>query len=264
MLRVGICGVIGDSGVVGTESTGAVVWLSSRSSGRWRPSSPSSSSCAPSDQVATSVATRAASSSPSSIARSRSRRGSSRTTVSSAPSESVTSSSSLATKPSHPSMPSKFAPSASRPSADDVHGCAVARSRAARRISSVATSSRQPKSQASSTARLDRWSATSKVLRRSTSAPKRSMRTGCDEVDPQTSTMPPRTATSPRCSTCGSRRYPIATSEDTSSSMLMRSPARTTTGSVGSGVSRWSSDLTGATTTFGFGPLARRHRMLSR
>ena len=65
-----------------------------------------------------------------------------------------------------------------------------------------ASSSRQPKiSTRSSDRRWMRWSLTENSVRRSTSSPQRSMRTGRSAVDGNTSTIEPRTATSPRCST---------------------------------------------------------------
>ena len=53
---------------------------------------------------------------------------------------------------------------------------------------------------------MERWSATSNRVSRSTSSPHRSMRTGSSAVEGKTSTIPPRTASSPRCSTMDSRR----------------------------------------------------------
>ena len=46
----------------------------------------------------------------------------------------------------------------------------------------------------------------------STSSPNQSMRTGPSAVDGYTSSSPPRTAISPRSSTCGTRSYPMAAS----------------------------------------------------
>ena len=102
----------------------------------------------------------------------------------------------------------------------------------------------------SSTSWVERWSATENADRRSTSSPQRSMRTGWSSVDGYTSTIEPRTASSPRASTWYSRRYPPATSRATSSSRSTRSPGRTTTGSTSStcGPSRCTSARTGATT----------------
>ena len=53
---------------------------------------------------------------------------------------------------------------------------------------------------------VERWSATENCDSRSTSSPHRSMRTGWSAVDGYTSTIAPRTATSPRASTWYSRR----------------------------------------------------------
>ena len=74
------------------------------------------------------------------------------------------------------------------------------------RMASSATSSRQPNSSTAPRSSMDRWSATSNRVSRSTSSPHRSIRTGSSAVEGKTSTIPPRTASSPRCSTIDSRR----------------------------------------------------------
>ena len=69
----------------------------------------------------------------------------------------------------------------------------------ARAPPSVSTTSRQPKISTCSRSAIERWSATSKAVSLSTSSPKRSMRIPWFAVEGNTSTMPPRTASSPRC-----------------------------------------------------------------
>ena len=204
--RVTSCGVVGESGTEGSERTGAVEVARSRSKGTCSPIWVASMDVSPSDQVVISASISACSSSRSSTARSRIRRGSTSTTDEPAGRSSVRTESSGTTRPSQPSIPSKVASSAKRPMADDAQGAFDATRRACSAISGVTRSSRQAKNHASSTCSRDRWSAMSKVVSRSTSSPNRSMRTGMAAVGEKMSTIPPRTATSPRCSTWGSRR----------------------------------------------------------
>ena len=68
------------------------------------------------------------------------------------------------------------------------------------------SSSRQPNSSTSARSSVERWSPTENSVSRSTSSPHRSIRTGASAVEPNTSTIEPRTASSPRCSTWYSRR----------------------------------------------------------
>ena len=106
----------------------------------------------------------------------------------------------------------------------------------------------------SSRSAVERWSLTPNVGRRSTSSPHRSMRTGASAVDGNTSTIAPRRATSPRCSTSSSRRYPTPTSRrDQRRRGRRRRRGAPTIGSTSStsGPSRWSSARTPATTTAG-------------
>ena len=74
------------------------------------------------------------------------------------------------------------------------------------RRSSLGSSSRAGKISASARSAVERWSLTPNVVRRSTSSPHRSMRTGASPVDGNTSMIAPRRANSPRCSTSSSRR----------------------------------------------------------
>ena len=67
-------------------------------------------------------------------------------------------------------------------------------------------------------ARCVRWSATANERISSTSSPQNSTRTGCSSVGGKTSTMPPRTANSPRFSTRSTRVYAASASRRTTSS----------------------------------------------
>ena len=107
---------------------------------------------------------------------------------------------------SHDSMPSNTWPSASRSHCSRPHGSAPTSARGALAHlvggQQLAAGRSRPRSRSS----VERWSATENSERRSTSSPHRSMRTGRSAVDGNTSTIEPRTATSPRCSTWYSRR----------------------------------------------------------
>ena len=84
-------------------------------------------------------------------------------------------------------------------------GCSAASSAARARTSSVSSSSRHGGAQSSSTASSERWSATANRRISSTVSPQNSTRSGCSSVGGKTSTMPPRTANSPRRSTRSTR-----------------------------------------------------------
>ncbi len=116
------------------------------------------------------------------------------------------------------SMPSKVWPSARRSHCSRPHGSEATRASARARTSAVGSSSRHGKISTSARSTVERWSATENSVSRSTSSPHRSMRTGASAVEGNTSTIEPRTATSPRCSTWYSRRYPARTSWSTSTS----------------------------------------------
>ena len=83
---------------------------------------------------------------------------------------------------------------------------------------SVSSSSRHGGAHSRSTLSRVRWSATAKVRISSTSSPKNSTRSGCSSVGGNTSTMPPRTANSPRFSTRSTREYAASASRRTTSS----------------------------------------------
>jgi hypothetical protein len=103
------------------------------------------------------------------------------------------------------SAPSKLWPSASLSSDSVSSGQSVIRSRARARSASSRTSSRAGSTTTRSTGSVERWSATEKVRRDSTSSPQNSTRTAWSPAVGKTSTIPPRTANSPRASTCGVR-----------------------------------------------------------
>ena len=197
--------VDGPSGTLGSATTPASQSRSRRSKFTWRRGkAPSSASLAP--HVAASVSANAASSSSSWVPRSRIRRGSARTTWLPAPSRSGSTRSVCSRNGSHDSMPSNCSPRSRRSHTDDPQGRRVTSDAAAAWISEVTTSSRQPKRATAATSCSERWSLTANTVSRSTSSPHRSMRTGTSAVEGNTSTIPPRTANSPRCSTWCSRR----------------------------------------------------------
>ncbi len=150
-------------------------------------------------------------------------------------------------------MPSKLRPSARRSQVWRPHFSAWTSDAARWRTSGDGSSSRQPKIRACSRSATERWSATENWVSLSTSSPQRSIRSGESAVEGKTSTIEPRTANSPRCSTWYSRRYPNATSFATSSSRSTWAPRVTCTGSLSStcGPKRWRSALTVETMTEG-------------
>ena len=104
-------------------------------------------------------------------------------------------------------MPSTAIPWASLSVISTSCGCALPSSAARRRTSSVSSSSRHGGAQTRSTGSRVRWSATANARISSISSPKNSTRSGCSSVGGKTSTMPPRTANSPRFSTRSTREY---------------------------------------------------------
>ncbi len=169
----------GPSAAPVTVHAGAGVWARRRSKGRWRRGHSDFSPLAlAAPQVVARLAASDASSSSRSAARSRIRRGSTRRTRASGPSRSKRVWSPAVSHGSHDSMPSKTAPSASRSHCSRPHGSAPTSSAARARTSSVGSSSRLGKSSTHSTSSVERWSVTEKRVRRSTSSPQRSMRTG--------------------------------------------------------------------------------------
>ncbi len=104
------------------------------------------------------------------------------------------------------SIPSNTAPLDSRSSAarnwPPYRGRA---SSARRRTSGVGSSSRQGWTSTEATRPVESWVAAENWRRDSISSPQYSRRTGRRSVAGNTSTMPPRTANSPRCSTTSAR-----------------------------------------------------------
>ena len=196
-------GMSGPSAVGTSETTPADVSVSSRSKGTC--SRGASSPCSR-PHVEARASARAASSSSSSPARSRTRRGSTRTTRASDP---------AGRRRAPRGRPARAATTPCRrtgrrrpagPTGGDPTAGVPTRRAARSRMASSATSSRQPNSSMAPRSSMERWSATSNRVSRSTSSPHRSMRTGSSAVEGKTSTIPPRTASSPRCSTMDSRR----------------------------------------------------------
>ena len=201
-----MAGAPGPSGTEVTDQAGAVVWARSLSKGRCRRGKPRPDPGLSAPHVWARVAANEASSSSRSAARSRIRLGSSSSSCASAPSRSGRTCSAWVSHGSQDSMPSNTRPPASFSHCSRPQGSAPTRRAARSRTSSVGTSSLQPKTSAWSRSEVERWSLGSKLVSRSTSSPHRSTRTGASAVEGKTSTMPPRTASSPRCSTWYSRR----------------------------------------------------------
>ncbi len=158
-----------------------------------------------------------------SCARVRTRSGSSTSTWLSAGSSSTSSSISSTRTGESDSIPSTARPSASLSVISRSCGCSRPRSAARRRTSSVSSSSRHGgahsrSSPPASSSVVVRWSATANLRISSTSSPKNSTRSGCSSVGGNTSTMPPRTANSPRFSTRSTRVYAAPASRSTISS----------------------------------------------
>ena len=151
-------------------------------------------------------------------ARVRTRSGSSTSTWVSCGSRSTSISISSTSAGASDSMPSTAMPSASLSVISRSCGWAWPSSAARRRTSSVSSSSRHGGAHSRSTLSIVRWSATAKLRISSTSSPKNSTRSGCSSVGGKTSTMPPRTANSPRFSTRSTREYAAPTSRRTTSS----------------------------------------------
>ena len=154
------------------------------------------------------------------------------------------------------SIPSTAMPSASLSVISASWGWSTLSWAARRRTSSVSRSSRHGGAQSRSTLSMVRWSATAKLRISSISSPKNSTRSGCSSVGGKTSTMPPRTANSPRFSTRSTREYAAPTSRRTTSSSSTSWPACSSTGSRSASPFTWgcSTERIGATTTFS-GPL---------
>ncbi len=203
--------VSGESGAESTEVVADLVCDNNRSNGSERRGNTSPVA----SHVPARVAPSASSSSSSSWARSRIRRGSTSSTRAPSGNKSGRRCSSAVSQGSQDSMPSKVCPSASRSHCSRPHGADASSSAARERTSSVGSSSRHGKIETDSSSCVLRWSPTANSETRSTSSPHWSIRIGCSAVAGNTSTIEPRTATSPRPSTWYSRRYPIVTSEAT-------------------------------------------------
>ncbi len=191
-------------------------------------------------------------------ARLRARSGSSTSTWVSAGIRSTSSSISSTSTGASDSMPSTAMPAAILSVSSSSCGCCRPSSAARSRTSSVSSSSRHGGAHSRSALSSVRWSATEKLRISSTSSPQNSTRSGCSSVGGNTSTMPPRTANSPRFSTRSTREYAASASRRTTSSSGAVSPGASSTGSRSPRpfTCGCSTDRTGATTTFS-GPLVR-------
>ncbi len=207
-----------------------------------------------------------------SCARLRARSGSSTSTCVRSGSRSTSSSISSVSTGARDSMPSTACPSASFSKISASSGCSSPRALARIRTSSVSSSSRHGGAHSRVAAARVRWSATANDLISSTSSPQNSTRSGCSSVGGKTSTMPPRTANSPRFSTRSTRVYAAPASRRTTSSRSAWSPTDSSTGtrSARPRTCGCSTERTGATTTR-TGPLEgsvpgcrRRRRTASR
>ena len=184
-------------------------------------------------------------------ARLRARSGSSTSTWVSSGIRSTSSSISSTSTGASDSMPSTAMPAAILSVSSTSCGCASPSAAARRRTSSVSSSSRHGGAHSRSTLSRVRWSATEKLRISSTSSPQNSTRSGCSSVGGKTSTMPPRTANSPRFSTRSTREYAASASRRTTSSRGALSPGLSSTGSRSPRpfTCGWRIDRTGATTT---------------
>ena len=189
-------------------------------------------------------------------ARVRTRSGSSTSTWLSGGSSSTSSSISSTSAGESDSIPSTAIPCASLSVISTSCGCALPSSAARRRTSSVSSSSRHGGAQTRSTGSRVRWSATANARISSISSPKNSTRKGCSSVGGKTSTMPPRTANSPRFSTRSTREYAAPASRLTTSSSSTSCPRDSSTGSRSASplTCGCSTERTGATITLS-GPL---------
>ena len=186
-----------------------------------------------------------------SCARDRARSGSSTSTWVSSGIRSTSSSMSSTSTGASDSIPSTAMPAAILSVSSTSCGCCRPSSAARLRTSSVSSSSRHGGAQSRSTASSVRWSATAKLRISSTSSPQNSTRRGCSSVGGKTSTMPPRTANSPRFSTRSTRVYAASASRRTTSSRGAVSPGSRATGARSPSplTCGWSIDRTGVTTT---------------
>ena len=189
-------------------------------------------------------------------ARARARSGSRTSTWVSAGSRSTSSSISSTSAGASDSMPSTAMPAAILSVSSTSAGCASPSSQARRRTSSVSSSSRHGGAHSRSTFSSARWSATANARISSTSSPQNSTRRGCSSVGGNTSTIPPRTANSPRFSTRSTRVYAASARRRTTSSSGASTPGVSSTGSRSPSpfTCGWSTERTGATTTLR-GPL---------
>ena len=135
------------------------------------------------------------------------------------------------------SMPSTATPPAILSSISAALGTSSARSAARLRTESVRSSSRhggadRRSGSSPSSAGMERWSLTENSRISSTSSPKNSTRSARSEVAGKISTIPPRTANSPRLETMSTREYASSVSRSAKSSISYSSPTASSTGSM--------------------------------
>ena len=158
------------------------------------------------------------------------------------------------------------APSTNRPSAMRCRPsrkrsvCSCARRPASARISSSGMSSRTAGTSTLATFAVESWVDDANSRSDSTSSPQYSRRTGRRASPGNTSTTPPRTANSPRCSTRSARAYPRSTNRSASVSGARLRPATSSSGGMAPsvGIRPCIAARAGATTTNA--PLAARRR----
>ena len=184
-------------------------------------------------------------------ARDRARSGSTTSTCVSAGIRSTSSSMSSTRTGASDSIPSTAMPAAILSVSSTSCGWRRPSSAARSRTSGVSNSSRHGGAHNRSTGSSVRWSATANVRISSTSSPQNSTRSGCSSVGGKTSTIPPRTANSPRFSTRSTREYAASASRRTTSSRATVSPGTSSTGSRSPRPLTWgcSTERTGETTT---------------
>ena len=217
-------------------------------------------------QVEASAFARSSSSASKSFARSRMRFGSTKMSSLDAGKTSVMSCSRSMSHGSQLSMPSKLKPSASLSQCSRPHGSLATKARARSVTAASSCSSRAGKMIACTKSSVLRWSFTLNDVSRSTSSPHRSIRIGVSAVLGNTSMIDPRRATSPRCSTISSRRYPSCTNLASNCSESISSPGLMMIGCsvVAPGPSFCNSARTEPSTTFGGFSLRKRHNTSSR
>ena len=159
------------------------------------------------------------------------------------------------------SCPSACRPSAIRSSPSRNRSrCLGARARARAATASSGTSSRTGGTSTRTTGPVDSWEDGTNSRSDSISSPQYSRRTGRREVPGNTSSTPPRTANSPRCSTTSVRAYPSPTNRSASASGGSSIPLTSSTGGISPRVGTRPCIAASAGVTRTNGPFAARSR----